>query len=125
MALSACGGGSSGTSASSSSGASTGAANTDTGTGSANVGTGSQSATVSWSAPSQNIDGSALTDLAGYTVYYGVDANDLSDSVEVEASNTSYTMNGLVSGTTYYFAVAARNSAGAESEKSEVVDTTA
>lgn len=123
MALSACGGGSSGTSASSSSGASTGAANT--GTGSANVGTGSQSATVSWSAPSQNIDGSTLTDLAGYTVYYGVDANDLSDSVEVEANNTSYTMNGLVSGTTYYFAVAARNSAGAESEKSDVVGTTA
>lgn len=93
-------------------------------TGGGGSGAGNSSVVVSWSAPTQNVDGSALADLDGYTLYYGVDADNLTDSVSVDASSTSYTMNGLVSGTTYYFAVAARNTAGAESDKSEVVNTT-
>jgi hypothetical protein len=29
---------------------------------------------VSWVAPTQNVDGTALTDLAGYRIYYGSDS---------------------------------------------------
>lgn len=109
--MSACG---SGGDSESSTGASASSASSD----------GDGSVVVTWAAPTQNTDGTSLDDLAGYTVYYGVDADNLTDSVSVDATSTSYTMNGLVAGTTYYFAVAARNSVGAESDKSEVVSTT-
>lgn len=79
---------------------------------------------ISWSPPTQNTDGTTLYDLAGYKIYYGVSADNLSDSITVDANSTSYTLTGLVPGTTYYFAMTTHNSAGAESEMSGVVNTT-
>jgi Putative Ig domain len=50
------------------------------------------SAALSWTAPTQNTDGSALTDLAGYRVYHGTSPSALSDVVQVPgATSTSYT----------------------------------
>ncbi|NVJ51860.1 MAG: fibronectin type III domain-containing protein [Gammaproteobacteria bacterium] len=79
-------------------------------------------ATVYWTPPTQNSDGSALTDLAGYKIYYGTDAGNLIDAVTVEdpAAN-SFLMEQLLVGTTYYFAVSAVNQQGIESDWSEVV----
>ena len=40
-------------------------------------------ATLDWQPPTQNSDGSALTNLAGYTVYYGTSPDNLAQSVKV------------------------------------------
>jgi hypothetical protein len=74
-------------------------------------------AALTWIAPTQNTDGSALTDLAGYRVYHGLSSTALTDVVHVTA--TSYSFTGLASGT-HYFAVSAVNAAGVESAKSAV-----
>lgn len=75
-------------------------------------------AALSWSAPTQNTDGTALADLAGYLVYHGTQAGTYSEIIEITGSNnTSYTFTGLATGT-HYFAVASFNSSGAESDLS-------
>lgn len=78
------------------------------------------SATLSWNVPTQNTDGSPLTDLAGYRVYYGTDASSLAQSEDIVGSGTtSFVVSGLSAGT-WYFAISAFNSAGAESNLSNV-----
>ncbi|MBB6092727.1 hypothetical protein HNQ60_001605 [Povalibacter uvarum] len=82
------------------------------------------SATVSWVAPSQNTDGSSLTNLAGYRIYYGTSATALTQVVNVtNPSLSTYMIEGL-SPATYYFAVRAYTSAGAESTNSNVASKT-
>ncbi|MFO7903356.1 MAG: fibronectin type III domain-containing protein, partial [Pirellulaceae bacterium] len=77
-------------------------------------------ATVSWEPPTTRTDGSTLTDLAGYRVYYGKDAASLTHMVEVpEPGQTSYHVENLDAGT-WYFAVTALSSEGLESPKSEI-----
>jgi hypothetical protein len=84
----------------------------------------SGSATLSWTPPTQNTDGSALTNLAGYRVYWGPAAGNYPNSVTLtNAGLTSYVVSNLAPGT-YYFAVAARNSAGTESAKSNAASKT-
>jgi hypothetical protein len=77
-------------------------------------------AALSWTTPVEYIDGSVLADLAGYRVYHGTRADALNEIIAVPgAASTSYTFTQLASGT-HYFAVAAYNSAGAESSLSGV-----
>jgi hypothetical protein len=77
-------------------------------------------ATVSWEPPTQRTDGSALTDLAGYRVYYGKDANNLSHTIVIDSEGqTSQFIDNLDAGT-WYFAVTAVCSKGLESPKSEI-----
>jgi hypothetical protein len=78
------------------------------------------SATLSWSAPTENTDGTPLTDLAGYHIYYGTTNGAWTSTVTVlDAAETSYVVSGLSSGT-YYFTVAAFNSEGVDSPDSNV-----
>jgi len=78
------------------------------------------SATLSWTAPTENTDGSPLTDLAGYHIYYGTSAGAWTSTVTVlEATETTYVVSGLAPGT-YYFAVVAFNSEGVDSADSNV-----
>jgi hypothetical protein len=80
----------------------------------------SSSATLNWTAPTQNTDGSALTDLAGYWIYRGSRADNLSRLQQISDSHvTQYIATGLTSGT-YYFTVTAFNSLGVESAFSTV-----
>lgn len=80
-----------------------------------NAATPAGTATLSWTAPTQNTDGSALTDLAGYRVYHGTDPNALNDIIQLaSAGTTTYTFSQLASGT-HYFAVSAYTSSGVES----------
>ena len=73
------------------------------------------SATVSWTAPTVNIDGSPLTDLAGFTVTYGTSPTSMSQSAKVAgAGATSTTVSGLASGT-WYFSVASYTNIGDQS----------
>jgi hypothetical protein len=72
------------------------------------------SATLSWAAPATNTDGTALTDLAGYKIYYGTASSNYTTVINV-GNMLSYTINNLASGHTYYFAVTAYDSTGLES----------
>ncbi len=77
-------------------------------------------ASLSWVAPTLNTDGTPVTDLAGYHIYYGTNATQLTTTVTISnASETSYVVSGLAPGT-YYFAVVAYNSAGVDSPESNV-----
>ena len=76
-------------------------------------------ATVNWTVPSLNVDGTALNDISGYRIVYGTDtgATNLTRSVDVPGSATSYTISGLSPGT-YYFAVIALKADGTASNLS-------
>jgi hypothetical protein len=81
-------------------------------------------ATLDWMPPTENSDGSILTNLAGYTVYYGTSPSNLTQSVKITNPGlTAYTMTNLPSGT-WYFAVTAYSSAGTESSRTATVSTT-
>ncbi len=70
-------------------------------------------AKVSWVAPTQNNDGSRITDLSGYMIYYGPGPENLNQSIEVkDPRTTTYTVKKLKSGTTYYFSVVAFRAGG-------------
>jgi hypothetical protein len=78
------------------------------------------SVSLSWDAPTENTDGTRLTDLAGYNIYYGTAAGDYSNSINV-GKNTTYQVTNLRDGLTYYFAVTAYDISGNESEYSTEV----
>jgi len=70
-----------------------------------------------------NTDGSAASDLTGYRIFYGTEASNLLQSIDVAGSAmTSYVASGLTSGT-YYFAVAALSSSGGLGLRTNVVST--
>jgi hypothetical protein len=76
--------------------------------------------TVQWTFPTNNVDGSALTDLAGAKVYYGTASSNYTSSVTVPGGVPGgvgvKTITGLKAGTTYYFVGTAYNVAGLESD---------
>jgi hypothetical protein len=81
---------------------------------------GTGSATLTWTAPTQNTDGSSLTDLAGFRLYYGTDPGLLTaQQLLANPLATQFKVTGLPSGT-WYFAVSAYNSGGVESALSNV-----
>ena len=76
--------------------------------------------TLNWQAPEQNVDGSPLTDLAGFTVYYGAASRDYTSSVRVgDPAAASHTLS-LPSGT-YHVAMTALDVEGNESALSNEV----
>ena len=73
------------------------------------------SATLSWTPPTTNSDGSPLTNLAGYKVYWGPSAGNYPNSATLTNPGlTSYVVANLVPGT-WFFVATAVNSVGAES----------
>lgn len=82
--------------------------------------TGTGTAALAWAAPTYNTDGSPITDLAGYHIYYGTDQSAPSQTVDIPgATTTSYVVEGLAPGV-YYFTVVAYNSMGVDSTESNV-----
>jgi uncharacterized membrane protein len=80
---------------------------------------------VSWTAPTRNSDGSKITDLAGYTISYGTNPNNLDERIEVrDPGTTTTTVGHLRSGTTYYFSVAALTTRGTKGGASFTVSKT-
>lgn len=78
-------------------------------------------AQLSWMPPTQNTDGTALTNLAGYRIYYGTSSSTLTQMVQVSGTGlTSYMIENLAPAT-YYFAVRAYTSGGTESSNSNLV----
>ena len=73
------------------------------------------STTLTWLPPTQNDDGSALTDLAGYHVYWGEQPSSYTRSATITNPGiTAYVVENLVSGM-HYFSVTAVNASGVES----------
>jgi hypothetical protein len=73
--------------------------------------------TLAWDSPGGNLDGSPLTDLVGYRVYYGTSPHTYTTVTNVGVGAT-VVLKGLQQGKTYYIAAAALNSAAAEGELS-------
>jgi hypothetical protein len=81
----------------------------------------SGTASLSWTPPTQNTDGTNITNLAGYRIHYGTSQSELTQTVQIDNAGVSaYTIGSLAPGT-YYFAVRALASSGAESYPSNVV----
>ncbi len=108
LIIAGCGGGSGGDSGSSG--------------GITNLGNSGGSGTISlaWDAPTTNSNGSPLTDLAGYRIYYGTSSGLYAQSVDV-GKVTAYTLTGLTKGQTYFIAIAAYDISNNESGLSNEV----
>jgi hypothetical protein len=79
---------------------------------------------LSWIPPTENTDGSALTDLAGYEIRYGRSATTLDEKIDLSNPSLSrYLIENLPAGT-WYFTVAAVNSQGLSSAPSDVASKT-
>lgn len=77
-------------------------------------------ATITCIAPTQNTDGSALTNLAGYEVLYGTSPTALNLGASFNASVCRFIIDPPSTGT-WYYAVRAFNTAGVRSANSTVV----
>jgi hypothetical protein len=82
---------------------------------------GSSSATVSWTPPTQNTDGSPLTNLAAYKIYYGVSEGNYPNQIRINNPGISTYVVDNLTPDTYFFVSTAINSSGVESEFSNVV----
>ena len=80
-------------------------------------------ATLTWDPPTTNADGTPLTDLAGYKVYYGTAAGNYSTVIDA-VNVTSYTVPNLTNNATYYFATTAYDTSANESNFSNEVSKT-
>jgi len=75
------------------------------------------SATLSWQPPTRNEDGTTLTNLAGYKVYWGTTPGTYTNSTTLTNPGlTTYVVGNLVRGT-HYFTMTAVNTSGMESAK--------
>ncbi len=98
---------------------STGQTGTTDGTGQTEV---TNTVSLAWDMPTTYVDGTPLTDLAGFKVYYGTVSGVYPQVVDVRNA-TSFSSGALGPGT-YYFAVTAYDSYGSESEFSNEISTT-
>lgn len=77
--------------------------------------------TLSWLAPTENTDGTPVTGLAGYRVYYGTASGQYDHQREIAGAGTlSAVIDNLTQGT-WYFAATAITSAGIESGMSNEI----
>ena len=51
---------------------------------------GTGAATLTWTPPTENTDGSALTNLAGYKIYYGMEVGGFDTVVQIDAGLTTF-----------------------------------
>lgn len=80
--------------------------------------------TLNWMPPTENVDGTPLTDLAGYDIHYGTVPGEYTKTISVSNPGiATYVVSDLTPGT-YYFSVAAVNSEGTESPLSAAVSAT-
>ena len=80
----------------------------------------SGSVTLDWVAPTENVDGTPLTNLAGYYITYGSSANAMTKTVQVSNPGVlTYVLSNLSPGT-WYFAVTAYTTADVQSAQSAV-----
>ena len=76
--------------------------------------------TLAWDAPTHNLDGSVLSDLAGYRIYHGVATGVYGGGLDL-GNATQTVLTGLVAGATNFVTVTAYNSLGIESSFSGAI----
>jgi hypothetical protein len=82
-------------------------------------------ATISWLPPTENTNGTALGAIGGYRIYYGTASHEYTTTIDVSNPGlTTYVVDELNVGVTYYFAVTALSAAGVESAPSPEVAAT-
>jgi hypothetical protein len=82
------------------------------------------SATLQWVAPTENTNGTALTNLAGYRIYYGTSATAMTQTVQITNPDiVTYEVSNLSPGT-WYFSARSYTSANVESNASAVASKT-
>jgi Putative Ig domain len=81
-------------------------------------------APLTWSAPTTNTDGTPISYLSGYDVYYGTSQTALTKSVQVAGPAMTSCVIGSLPAGTWYFAVTAYLADGTQSALSNVVSTT-
>lgn len=77
---------------------------------------GSGSAVVYWTPPDRNVDGTALSDLAGYRVYWSQNPNNLVRHQDMAWAGYLWAYITDLGPGTWYFSIRAYNSAGVESD---------
>lgn len=80
--------------------------------------------TLSWTAPTENTDGTPLINLSGYKIHYGTSAGSLNQSIAVNTVGVTTYMVDNLEPATWYFAITAVTSAGAESGYSNLANKT-
>ena len=76
---------------------------------------------LEWDAPTTNEDGTPLTDLAGYKLYYGTASGVYDHSVDV-GNVSAYDLSNLTKGQVYYLVVTAYNGSNTESVYSNEIN---
>ncbi len=88
------------------------------------AGSSSGNVTLSWQAPTDNTNGSALLNLAGYVIHYGSVSKTYTSTITIDNPGlTSYVVEDLPPGT-YYFSMTATTTSGAQSSLSAEASTT-
>lgn len=82
------------------------------------------SATLRWTPPTLNEDGSPLTDLSGYRVYYGTNSTNLNTTLELPNPGLTTAVVENLAPATWYFTVRAYNDANVESASSNIASKT-
>ena len=82
------------------------------------------SATLSWTAPTTRADGSALTNLAGFDLYWGTTVGTYPNVRQITSSSTVDDVISNLGGGTWYFVVTALDANGVESDYSNVASKT-
>jgi len=82
------------------------------------------SATLRWTPPTLNEDGSPITNLSGYRIYYGTNSANLSMVLQLPNPGLTSAMVENLSPATWYFAVKAYNTANVESSLSNIASKT-
>ena len=77
--------------------------------------------TISWTPPTENTNGTTLTNLAGYHLYYGTNETSLNQKVNItNAGLASYVVSNLAAGK-WYFTLTAVNTLGVESPRTAIL----
>jgi hypothetical protein len=79
------------------------------------------SASLSWNPPTENADGSTMSDLAGYRIYYGKSPKKLNKTIVIDNPGlTRYVVENLAAAK-WHFSMTSVNSSGKESARSKTV----
>jgi hypothetical protein len=82
------------------------------------------SVTIAWDPPTTNTNGTPLTNLAGYKIYYGTSPTSLTQSVQITNPGlSSYVIENL-SPATWYFSLVSYTSSDVESPQTDPVSAT-
>jgi putative Ig domain-containing protein len=85
---------------------------------------GNRAVTLGLTAPTHNIDGSTLTDLAGYRIYWGTSPGNYPYSAKIDNPGVTTHLVERLSSATWYFVATVVNRQGTESDYSDVLAVT-